>query len=80
MTDKIRLGAGSAYWGDLLEPAVELVERGELDYIGFDHLAELTLAVLQRVKAANPTKGYIEDIGPWMEATLATARETAGRG
>ena len=25
---KIRLGAGSAYWGDLLEPAVELADKG----------------------------------------------------
>ena len=38
---KIRLGAGSAYWGDLLEPAVELADKGELDYLCFDHLSEL---------------------------------------
>jgi hypothetical protein len=79
VSETVRLGAGSAYWGDLLEPAVELVERGELDYIGFDHLAELTLAVLQRMKAADPNRGYIEDIGPWMEATLPTARDRGTR-
>src|SRR5439155_210990 len=37
---KIRLGAGSAYWGDLLEPAVELADKGELDYLCFDRLRQ----------------------------------------
>ena len=72
---KIRLGAGSAYWGDLLEPAVELADKGELDYLCFDHLSELTLAVLQRQKAKDPTSGYIRDIEPWLEATLPQAKK-----
>ncbi len=72
---KIRLGAGSAYWGDLLEPAVELADKGELDYLCFDHLSELTLAVLQRQKAKDPNEGYIKDIEPWLEATLPQARK-----
>jgi len=70
---KIRLGAGSAYWGDLLEPAVELANKGELDYLCFDHLSELTLAVLQRQRAKDPNEGYIKDIEPWLEATLPQA-------
>lgn len=72
---KVRVGAGSAFWGDMLEPAVELVEKGEIDYIGFDHLAELTLSILQRVRAKDPTKGYIPDIIPWMKAILPPAWE-----
>ena len=47
---KIRMGCGSASWGDMLDPAVELMEKGELDYMGFDHLAELTMSILQRMK------------------------------
>ena len=31
---KIRMGCGSASWGDMLDPAVELMEKGELDYMG----------------------------------------------
>lgn len=72
---KVRLGAGSAYWGDMLEPAVELIEKGELDYIGFDHLAELTMSILQRMKDKDPTKGYIPDVIPWMKAILPIAHE-----
>ena len=67
---KIRIASGSAYWGDMLEPAVELCEKGDIQYIGFDHLAELTMAILQRMKAKDPTKGYIQDIIPWMQAIL----------
>ncbi len=69
----VRLGSGSAYWGDLMEPAVELAERGELDYLSFDHLAELTLAILQRQRSKDPSRGYIADIVPWMDAILPTA-------
>jgi hypothetical protein len=75
MKDSVRLGSGSAYWGDVLHPAVEIVERGDLDYICFDHLSELTLAVLQRIRSKDPARGYIEDIGPWTQATLRQARE-----
>ncbi len=67
---KVRLGSGSAFWGDMLEPAVEVAKNGNVDYIGFDHLAELTMAQLQRMKDRDPQKGYIEDIIPWMEAIL----------
>lgn len=66
----IRIGNGSAYWGDMLDPAVELAEKGELDYLGLDHLAELTLAIFQRVKAKNPAEGYIPDLLTWTETLL----------
>lgn len=67
---KIRLGAGSASWGDMLDPAIDLVNHGNLDYIGFDHLAELTLSILQRMKSKDPKRGYIPDLIPWMQAVL----------
>nr|WP_200872844.1 acyclic terpene utilization AtuA family protein [Microbacterium sp. CH12i] len=67
---RVRLGAGSGYWGDMLEPAVELAKHGELDYLGFDFLAELTMSLLQRAKMKDNTKGYIPDIVPWMRTLL----------
>jgi len=69
---KIRMGAGSAFWGDMLEPAVELVEKGDIDYIGFDHLAELTMALLTTIRAKDSNRGYIPDMIPWMRAILPT--------
>jgi hypothetical protein len=71
----IRLGSGSAYWGDMLEPALEIAEKGEVQYLGFDHLAELTMSLLQRIKAKDPSKGYIPDIIPWMEKLLPITTE-----
>lgn len=66
----IRLGAGSGYWGDMLESAETLARRGELDYMGFDFLAELTMSMLQAAKRRDPTKGYIPDVVPWMRRLL----------
>jgi len=67
---KVTIGSGSAFWGDTLEPAVEMAERSDVQYIGFDHLAELTMAILNRMKAKNPESGYIQDIIPWTKKLL----------
>lgn len=58
----IRLGAGLAFWGDTTRPAIDMVERGEIDYLCCDHLAELTMAILAKQKGANPARGYTRDI------------------
>ncbi|MEJ2715648.1 MAG: DUF1446 domain-containing protein [Deltaproteobacteria bacterium] len=70
---QVNIGSGSAYWGDLLEPAVEMADRSDVHYIGFDHLAELTMALLNRMKSKNPSGGYIPDIIPWMKKMLPVA-------
>lgn len=54
----IRIGAGAGYAGDRLEPALELMEKGNLDYIMFECLAERTIAIAQQQKLKDPTKGY----------------------
>ena len=55
---KIRIGSGAGYAGDRIEPAVELMEKGNLDYIIFECLAERTIAIGQQDKMKDPTKGY----------------------
>nr|WP_300094688.1 acyclic terpene utilization AtuA family protein [Sedimentibacter sp.] len=55
---KIRVGSGAGYAGDRLEPALELMEKGNLDYISFECLAERTIAIAQQQKLMDPTKGY----------------------
>ncbi len=71
----VRLGNGSAYWGDMLDPAIDVAAKGDIDYLGLDHLAELTLAILQRYKSKNPKHGYIPDLIPWTEALLPITYE-----
>jgi len=67
---QVNIGSGSAFWGDMLEPAVEMAQRSDVQYIGFDHLAELIMALLNRMKLKNPEMGYIPDIIPWMKKLL----------
>jgi len=71
----VRLGNGSAYWGDMLDPAVDVAAKGDIDYLGLDHLAELTLAILQRYKNKDPKYGYIPDLIPWTKALLPITHE-----
>lgn len=54
----IRIGSGAGYAGDRLEPALELIEKGHIDYISFECLAERTIAIAQQAKLKDPTKGY----------------------
>ena len=51
---KIRIGSGAGYAGDRIEPAVELMEKGNLDYIIFECLAERTVAIGQQDKEKDP--------------------------
>ena len=58
MTKTIRIGSGAGYAGDRLEPSLELIEKGNLDYISYECLAERTIAIGQQTKLKDPTKGY----------------------
>lgn len=64
---KLRIGCGSGGCTyERLEPAVELLEKGRLDYLIFECLAERTIAAAQKEKQADPTKGY----NPMLEARM----------
>ncbi|MBU1822408.1 MAG: DUF1446 domain-containing protein, partial [Bacteroidetes bacterium] len=58
MKQKIRIGCGAGFSGDRLEPAVILAERGELDYLVLECLAERTIALAQKRKMQDATQGY----------------------
>ena len=44
----IRIGSGAGYGGDRIEPALDLIRCGNLDYIIFECLAERTIALAQQ--------------------------------
>ena len=58
----LRVGCASGFWGDTREGARQLVERGSIDYLVFDHLAEITMALLARIKAKKPEAGFVPDL------------------
>ena len=54
----IRIGSGAGYGGDRIEPAIDLIQRGNLDYIIFECLAERTISLAQKNKQKDPQLGY----------------------
>jgi hypothetical protein len=50
----LRIGSGAGYSGDRMEPAVELADKGELDFLVFECLAERTIALAQQARLADP--------------------------
>ncbi len=57
----IRIANGSAFWGDSAEAPLELLRGGPLDYLTLDYLAEITMSILQKLKARDPCAGYAHD-------------------
>ena len=58
MKDKIRIGCGAGFSGDRLEPAFILTEKGHLDYLILECLAERTIALAQKRKLQDESEGY----------------------
>ena len=73
-TIRIGCGAGGCTY-ERIEPAVELLEKGGLDYLVFECLAERTIANAQREKLKNPAKGYNPMLETRMRRLLPLAVE-----
>ena len=55
----LRIGAGSAWWGDRLEPARLNAEQGNLDYLCLETMAEATVSTAQLRRRRDPSlPGY----------------------
>jgi hypothetical protein len=70
----VRIGAGLGFYGDSWLPVRASIERGDVQYIGSDHLAELTLAILQKDRAKDPAAGFTRDLVPMMAALWPLAQ------
>lgn len=67
MTGPVRIASGQGFWGDDLDAPVRQVEGGPIDYLVLDYLAEVTMSIMQKQRARDPSAGYARDFVPLME-------------
>jgi hypothetical protein len=71
MREALRVGAGSAWWGDRIEPARLNAEHGDLDYLCFETMAEATVSAAQVRARRDPSfAGYDTYLDDRMQAVL----------
>lgn len=75
----LRMGAGAGFSSDRLGPAVDLAEKGELDWLVFETIGERTLAFGRRDRQLNPQRGYNPKLAARMRAVLPHCRANGTR-
>ncbi|MEM9532315.1 MAG: acyclic terpene utilization AtuA family protein [Pseudomonadota bacterium] len=73
----IRIGGGSGFWGDSGLALPQFLKCGDVDYVAFDYLAEITMSILARARQKSLEAGYALDfvtqvVGPNLQAIAAT--------
>ncbi|MCX7137768.1 MAG: DUF1446 domain-containing protein [Proteobacteria bacterium] len=66
----IRVGTGAGFSDDRIEPAADLAERGKLDYLVFECLAERTIARENLARLKDPERGYTPYLVERFQAVL----------
>ncbi|ETR76901.1 terpene utilization protein AtuA [Afipia sp. P52-10] len=67
MSKTLRIGGGGGFWGDTEHGAIQLVEKGSIDVLIMDYLAEITMSLLARARARQPQAGFAPDFVSMME-------------
>ena len=71
-TTTLRIGSGAGTSDDRMVPALELAERGDIDYLVFECLAERTVARENQARTRNPEKGYTPSLHERLRLVLPT--------
>ena len=68
--EKVIIANCSGFFGDRFSAAEEMVQGGPIDFLTGDYLAELTMAILFRLKSKDPSKGYVPTFLKQMEKVM----------
>lgn len=82
----LRVANMSGYFGDRFEAARDLVERGDIDVLTGDYLAELTMLILWKLRQRDPAAGYAATfqrqisnlLGPCLEKGIKIVTNAGG--
>jgi hypothetical protein len=70
----IKIGGACGFWGDSSLGTEQLLKVPGIQYITYDYLAELTLAIMAGMRMKNPEHGYALDFIDLMKRTLPAAK------
>jgi hypothetical protein len=69
-TQPVRLGCGAGFSSDRLGPAIDLAQRGALDYLVFECIGERTMAFGHRDRMLDANRGYNPQLRARMRGVL----------
>src|SRR5215468_1127745 len=75
----LRIGNASGFYGDRFAAFREMLDGGPLDVLTGDYLAELTMGILGRDRAADPAAGYAKTFLRQAKECLGTALDHGTR-
>jgi len=75
MTEPLRVGNASGFYGDRLSAVREMLEGGPLDVLTGDYLAKLTMLILGTSLLEDPDAGYAKTFLRQMEDCLGLAKD-----
>src|SRR3984957_3086030 len=74
-TDTVRIGSGAGTSDDRMGPPLELSERGDIDYLVFECLAERTVSRENLSRSKDPDQGYAPSLHARLRMVLPTCME-----
>ena len=66
----VRIGNSSGFYGDRASAMADMAKAGGIDVLTGDYLAEVTMLILGKARAKDPTKGYAATFLPHLDAAL----------
>ena len=72
----LRIGGARGFWGAAARATPQLLDSGQLDYIVYDYLAEITMSIMARARSQDDSRGYALDfVSAAMKPNLARIAE-----